>query len=139
MGCDIHAQIDWDEYDKGPDGVWEQVIWYGEISLPRAYRMFGALVQGHSRYPDDNEAPPERGKVKAWPDGDDRYDPDKGMLGDHTFSWVTLPELDAAIARFEKHWEGESYRTYEYRAVAEMMRELEKSGHKTRFVFGFDN
>ena len=130
MGCDIHTQVDWDEYD---DGSWHSQIWYGKVHLPRSYRMFGALVNGHSRYPDDSAAPPERGKVTN--DAQERYE--EGALGDHTFSWVTLEELDAAIARCEAEWDGARF--HEYRAVAEFMRELERSGKKTRMVFGFDN
>ena len=133
MGCDIHAQVDWDEYG---DGQWQAQIWYGKLSLPRSYRMFGALMNGHARYPDDAFAPPERGAVEAWPESD-RYDPDTGNMGDWGFSWITLTELDAAIARVEAEWPGS--RMYEYRAVAEYMRELERSGNPTRFVFGFDS
>lgn len=137
MGCDIHVQVDWQKYADRPndhDGGWSAMIWYGKIHLPRSYRMFGALVQGHSRYPDDGAAPPERGQVNI--EVEERYGPD-GVLGDHTYSWVTLAELDAAIARVEAEWPGTRF--YEYRAVAEFMRELERSGKPTRMVFGFDN
>lgn len=111
MGCDIHIQI-----ERRVDGAWQRVQWTdawrkqyrdesGALEMPesfsgRNYDLFGIFadvrngtwgrdlppIAAPRGFPDDMDAPPTR---------DDEY-----PLGDHSFSWLSLRELQ------EYDWDG---------------------------------
>lgn len=144
MGCDIHAGIEWRRRDD-----W----WVSTMSaefLPRNYRFFGTLVDGHSRNYDENwrGVAPERGLPSetesdiAREVGAHRRHPDESYVGsgvcwaDHTFSWLTPEEYAAAIAKYEAAF---GPLDPEYHALGAYMNRLGADGRPVRLVIGFDN
>lgn len=109
MGCDIHIQI-----EKRVDGKWERVPWVdpfkrkypetygvldGALEMPEAfenrnYDLFGVLAD--VRNGTWGEEQPPIAQPRGWPDDmaeRQLCDGEPEWLGDHSFSWVSLREL----------------------------------------------
>lgn len=109
MGCDIHIQI-----EKRVNGKWERVPWVdefkrnypetyghldGALDMPalfdnRNYDLFGVLAD--VRNGTWGEEHPPIASPRGWPDdmaAPQICDGEPEWLGDHSFSWVTLREL----------------------------------------------
>lgn len=131
MGCDIHGHIE-GAYKDSTD--WE-LIALGELCLPRDYVLFGALagVRDNSIVP----VVPPRGSPK---DGCWVCDPEAGDphfdLGDHTFSWLTLDEVEEAERRMKAVAPDDPTGL---EVVLAVMRASRDAGYETRFVFGFSS
>ena len=106
MGCDIHITI-----EQRKDGQWERVHWYnstrnswekwdhppdvmGAVKVPenfkrRCYSLFGVLAGVRSNLLPCIAEPKGLPKDLSFPaDDHDNY------VGDHSFSWLTLQELE---------------------------------------------
>jgi hypothetical protein len=128
MGCDIHANIEYLEH-----GDWET---FGhDMDIPRSYALFTAMAgvrdRGEGKY---QQVAPLRGIPE---DSDWNWQSD-GYLGDHSFSWLTADELEAARDQVEKQCRADGYDgpvLTQVKAIIAAMRELGEA----RLVFGFDN
>ncbi len=110
MGCDIHIQI-----ERRVNGKWERVPWRdtyrfagapfwesGQLLMPegfdgRNYNLFGVLADVRNGTWGEPVTPISQPRgfpadmVDPLPeDGDDAY-----RLGDHSYSWLSLAEIDA--------------------------------------------
>lgn len=93
MGCDIHIKV-----ERRVDGAWQDVPWKGVLPEDfdgRNYDLFGVLAD--VRNGTWGEEMPTIAQPRGWPkdsptDGENDGD---GWCGDHSFSWVTLAELQA--------------------------------------------
>lgn len=158
MGCDIHAYVEYRERDRwsGFGGRLNPGRNYEAFGILAAVRGDGPAIVEPRGVPSDMsweatddfymhvvendkdawEGAVKRSTAEEWiQHGASRWHTDGRRITHpdwHTPSWLTLPEYDAALARF-------SAREPEYRAVAAAMRELEACGYETRLVFWFDN
>lgn len=121
MGCDIHAVIE----VRGENGRWVPVAF---PDCPRDYEAFGRLVRDHGRASTGwGPAIAARGipSNSVYADAEAI-----GILGDHTFSWLTGRQFLRAIGDREG-WKLARYDVEDWlarTAVAEC-----------RVVFGFDS
>lgn len=116
MGCDIHGWIE----RKTETGDWRRVL---QLCAGRHYALFGGLAG--VRCPEYEIIAPKG----TPPDADTRendYD-----LGDHSYSWLTLKELE----RVRYHLGANGVFSNELDA---WIAAIEKLG-EARIVFGFDS
>jgi hypothetical protein len=170
MGCDIYSRV-----QVKKDGEWKTVIfpifpsvrydlfkpassWEEATAEPfnwRSYGMFGFLanVRNYSHVPPLSEP-------RGFPEDMDGADPDDLPYGDHSFSWLSLPELLAfnydqtfedrrctcdgsgAADAGEGNGEITTYRKFlghDYFRDLAIMQLLGEDPANVRVVFGFDS
>lgn len=140
MGCDIHALV----YAKRRKDAWapEPVMAFRE---PRWYPLFAAMAGVRNSFDVDHIEP--RGLPDWTTRNDFPYCPlcytdvgegERGILGDHSFSWLTTAEYREALGAAKRHLlAGEN--VAEYDAVLAFMEAMESDGHEAFIVFGFDS
>lgn len=104
MGCDIHVAV-----ERRVDGRWELAGTEGDLDLDfgRNYVLFGVLANVRNGYGvagfDTGDPTPCIQQDRGIPDdvSEDLYrlifskDPEDFWIGDHSFGWVSLAELEA--------------------------------------------
>jgi hypothetical protein len=126
VGCDIHAEILWEQFPgcpADPEKWWS----FATLDLPRHYPVFGALAGVRS--PDVDCEVPARGL----PSGMYRGETYEERFGDHTYSWLTLEEFRRALDRVDALPGCEV--PVEYRIAEKILEMLPRS----IIVFGFDS
>ena len=150
MGCDIHSRA-----EKRENGKWTVIPGLAPFDW-RSYGMYGFLanVRNYSAVPPISEP-------RGLPDDAPPEDEDNGWLGDHSYSWLSLDELNAfdydaqvedrRYTRQEgpNYWNGAAtaepgqgkmmtWREFLGEAFFDDLKKLKDAGAE-RIVFGFDS
>lgn len=147
MGTDIDTWIEWDE-DEGEPFVFGHNIRSLEIIVERNYTLFNALGDGRNvHFPKEQVEKyalyPPRGfpphfSVEVYCGYYDFDDEGIAHSGSHTPSWLTPPEVRAALAHFEV--ERATLRTAWWLTLNVLEALEQRLGpERVRLMFWFDN
>lgn len=139
MGCDIHTSLV-DLWPKRDERSRYYVEMANDVLRNRNYRLFSVLAGVRGDGTDEFIAP--RGLPEWWNKPFDEHEERTGAnCGDHSHSWLTIPELRAAAERYRPYpHEGGTDKDRTKRAIIALCDYAEAyADHEPIFVFSFDN